>query len=111
MGLVAALLLPCLPLPMLLLGLLGAFALPVAAGAGQRATASSRSGSCCLASPSLGAVRAVAGHRPGQRRPAVQQLLSWMSGSTYYVTQPVALCLVVLALLMLAACFCWRAAG
>ena len=34
----------------------------------------------------------------------VQQLLSWMSGSTYYVTQPVALALVVLALLMLAAC-------
>ena len=36
--------------------------------------------------------------------PRVQQLLSWMSGSTYYVTQPVAMALAVLALLMLAAC-------
>ncbi|WP_429208887.1 Fe(3+)-hydroxamate ABC transporter permease FhuB [Aeromonas veronii] len=34
----------------------------------------------------------------------VQQLLSWMSGSTYYVTLPVAYGLVGLALLMLAAC-------
>ncbi|MGR6425568.1 Fe(3+)-hydroxamate ABC transporter permease FhuB [Aeromonas veronii] len=34
----------------------------------------------------------------------VQQLLSWMSGSTYYVTLPVACGLVGLALLMLAAC-------
>lgn len=34
----------------------------------------------------------------------VQQLLSWMSGSTYYVTLPVASALVGLALLMLAAC-------
>ena len=34
----------------------------------------------------------------------VQQLLSWMSGSTYYVTPPVAYGLTGLALLMLAAC-------
>ncbi|WP_421235447.1 Fe(3+)-hydroxamate ABC transporter permease FhuB [Aeromonas enteropelogenes] len=34
----------------------------------------------------------------------VQQLLSWISGSTYYVTLPVASALVGLALLMLAAC-------
>lgn len=34
----------------------------------------------------------------------VQQLLSWMSGSTYYVSLPVAYGLVGLALLMLAAC-------
>ncbi|ELC7282017.1 Fe(3+)-hydroxamate ABC transporter permease FhuB [Aeromonas veronii] len=34
----------------------------------------------------------------------VQQLLSWMSGSTYYVTLPVAYGLVGLALLMLAGC-------
>ncbi|RQM65350.1 Fe(3+)-hydroxamate ABC transporter permease FhuB [Aeromonas enteropelogenes] len=34
----------------------------------------------------------------------VQQLLSWMSGSTYYVTLPVASALVGFALLMLAAC-------
>ncbi|ATL94356.1 Fe(3+)-hydroxamate ABC transporter permease FhuB [Aeromonas sp. CU5] len=34
----------------------------------------------------------------------VQQLLSWMSGSTYYVTLPVAYGLVGLVLLMLAAC-------
>ncbi|MFQ2293688.1 Fe(3+)-hydroxamate ABC transporter permease FhuB [Aeromonas enteropelogenes] len=34
----------------------------------------------------------------------VQQLLSWMSGSTYYVTLPVASALAGLALLMLAAC-------
>ncbi|MFM5259930.1 Fe(3+)-hydroxamate ABC transporter permease FhuB [Aeromonas veronii] len=34
----------------------------------------------------------------------VQQLLSWMSGSTYYVTLPVAYGLVGLALLMLVAC-------
>lgn len=34
----------------------------------------------------------------------VQQLLSWMSGSTYYVTLPVAYGLVALAVLMLAAC-------
>ncbi|MFM5522836.1 Fe(3+)-hydroxamate ABC transporter permease FhuB [Aeromonas jandaei] len=34
----------------------------------------------------------------------VQQLLSWMSGSTYYVTLPVAYGLVGLALLMLSAC-------
>lgn len=34
----------------------------------------------------------------------VQQLLSWMSGSTYYVTQPVAVALALLALLMLGVC-------
>ncbi|WP_336291512.1 iron ABC transporter permease [Aeromonas dhakensis] len=34
----------------------------------------------------------------------VQQLLSWMSGSTYYVTLPIAGGLVVLALTLLAAC-------
>lgn len=34
----------------------------------------------------------------------VQQLLSWMSGSTYYVTQPVAVALAVLALVMLGVC-------
>ncbi|MNQ92396.1 Iron(3+)-hydroxamate import system permease protein FhuB [compost metagenome] len=34
----------------------------------------------------------------------VQQLLAWMSGSTYYVTLPVAYGLTGLALLMLAAC-------
>ncbi|MEE1955350.1 Fe(3+)-hydroxamate ABC transporter permease FhuB [Aeromonas sp. 75A] len=106
MGVIAtALLLPALPLPLMLSGgLLGAF--------------------CCLLL--LVVVNRKHGFQPerillsgiaitalfeplqaialanGDMR--VQQLLSWMSGSTYYVTLPVTYGLVGLALLMLAAC-------
>ncbi|MFM4708986.1 Fe(3+)-hydroxamate ABC transporter permease FhuB [Aeromonas caviae] len=106
MGVIAAaLLLPALPLPMMLLGgLVGAFACLLLLVLINR-----RNGF----QPErilLSGIAITALFEPlqsialanGDLR--VQQLLSWMSGSTYYVTQPVALALVVLALLMLAAC-------
>ncbi|MDX7818606.1 Fe(3+)-hydroxamate ABC transporter permease FhuB [Aeromonas caviae] len=106
MGVIAAaLLLPALPLPMMLLGgLMGAFACLLLLVLINR-----RNGfqpeRILLSGIAITALfeplQAIALANGDLR---VQQLLSWMSGSTYYVTQPVALALVVLALLMLAAC-------
>lgn len=106
MGVIAAaLLLPALPLPMMLLGgLVGAFACLLLLVLINR-----RNGfqpeRILLSGIAITALfeplQAIALANCDLR---VQQLLSWMSGSTYYVTQPVALALVVLALLMLAAC-------
>ncbi|MEZ6936369.1 Fe(3+)-hydroxamate ABC transporter permease FhuB [Aeromonas sp. S19(2024)] len=106
MGVIAAaLLLPALPLPMLLLGgLVGAFACLLLLVLINR-----RNGfqpeRILLSGIAITALfeplQAIALANGDLR---VQQLLYWMSGSTYYVTQPVALALVVLALLMLAAC-------
>ncbi|MGU5535731.1 Fe(3+)-hydroxamate ABC transporter permease FhuB [Aeromonas caviae] len=106
MGVIAAaLLLPALPLPMMLLGgLVGAFACLLLLVLINR-----RNGfqpeRILLSGIAITALfeplQAIALANDDLR---VQQLLSWMSGSTYYVTQPVALALVVLALLMLAAC-------
>ncbi|MGL6483657.1 Fe(3+)-hydroxamate ABC transporter permease FhuB [Aeromonas caviae] len=105
MGVIAAaLLLPALPLPMLLGGLVGAFACLLLLVLINR-----RNGfqpeRILLSGIAITALfeplQAIALANGDLR---VQQLLSWMSGSTYYVTQPVALALVVLALLMLAAC-------
>ncbi|MDK3164999.1 Fe(3+)-hydroxamate ABC transporter permease FhuB [Aeromonas caviae] len=106
MGVIAAaLLLPALPLPMMLLGgLVGAFACLLLLVLINR-----RNGfqpeRILLSGITITALfeplQAIALANGDLR---VQQLLSWMSGSTYYVTQPVALALVVLALLMLAAC-------
>ncbi|MDX7889943.1 Fe(3+)-hydroxamate ABC transporter permease FhuB [Aeromonas caviae] len=104
-GIAAALLLPALPLPMMLLGgLVGAFACLLLLVLINR-----RNGfqpeRILLSGIAITALfeplQAIALANGDLR---VQQLLSWMSGSTYYVTQPVALALVVLALLMLAAC-------
>ena len=106
MGVIAAaLLLPALPLPMMLLGgLVGAFACLLLLvlinrrnGFQPERILLSGIAITALFEP-LQAIALVNGDL------RVQQLLSWMSGSTYYVTQPVALALVVLALLMLAAC-------
>ncbi|MFQ2787435.1 Fe(3+)-hydroxamate ABC transporter permease FhuB [Aeromonas caviae] len=106
MGVIAAaLLLPALPLPMMLLGgLVGAFACLLLLvlvnrrnGFQPERILLSGIAITALFEP-LQAIALANGD------PRVQQLLSWMSGSTYYVTQPVALALVVLALLMLAAC-------
>ncbi|MFQ2608645.1 Fe(3+)-hydroxamate ABC transporter permease FhuB [Aeromonas caviae] len=106
MGVIAAaLLLPALPLPMMLLGgLVGAFACLLLLVLINR-----RNGfqperillSGIAITELFEPLQAIALANGDLR---VQQLLSWMSGSTYYVTQPVALALVVLALLMLAAC-------
>ncbi len=106
MGVIAAaLLLPALPLPMMLLGgLVGAFACLLLLVLINR-----RNGfqpeRILLSGIAITALfeplQAIALANGDLR---VQQLLSWMSGSTYYVTQPVALALMVLALLMLAAC-------
>lgn len=106
MGVIAAaLLLPALPLPMMLVGgLVGAFACLLLLVLINR-----RNGfqpeRILLSGIAITALfeplQAIALANGDLR---VQQLLSWMSGSTYYVTQPVALALVVLALLMLAAC-------
>ncbi|GKQ74750.1 Fe3+-hydroxamate ABC transporter permease FhuB [Aeromonas caviae] len=106
MGVIAAaLLLPALPLPMMLLGgLVGAFACLLLLVLINR-----RNGfqpeRILLSGIAITALfeplQAIALANGDLR---VQQLLSWMSGSTYYATQPVALALVVLALLMLAAC-------
>ncbi|MCE9862034.1 Fe(3+)-hydroxamate ABC transporter permease FhuB [Aeromonas caviae] len=106
MGVIAAaLLLPALPLPMMLLGgLVGAFACLLLLvlinrrnGVQPERILLSGIAITALFEP----LQAIALANGDLR---VQQLLSWMSGSTYYVTQPVALALVVLALLMLAAC-------
>lgn len=106
MGVIAAaLLLPALPLPMMLLGgLVGAFAcllllVLINRRNGFQPERILLSG---IAITALFEPLQVIALANGDLR--VQQLLSWMSGSTYYVTQPVALALVVLALLMLAAC-------
>ena len=106
MGVIAAaLLLPALPLPMMLLGgLVGAFACLLLLvlinrrnGFQPERVLLSGIAITALFEP----LQAIALANGDLR---VQQLLSWRSGSTYYVTQPVALALVVLALLMLAAC-------
>lgn len=106
MGVIAAaLLLPALPLPMLLLGgLVGAFAcLLLLVLINQRnGFQPERILLSGIAITALFEPLQAIALANGDLR--VQQLLSWMSGSTYYVTQPVALALVVLALLMLAAC-------
>ena len=106
MGVIAAaLLLPALPLPMMLLGgLVGAFACLLLLVLINR-----RNGF----QPErilLSGIAITALFEPLQAIALangdlwVQQLLSWMSGSTYYVTPPVAYGLTGLALLMLAAC-------
>ncbi|WP_323944079.1 Fe(3+)-hydroxamate ABC transporter permease FhuB [Aeromonas caviae] len=106
MGVIAAaLLLPALPLPMMLLGgLVGAFACLLLLVLINRRN-SFQPERILLSGIAITALfeplQAIALANGDLR---VQQLLSWMSGSTYYVTQPVALALVVLALLMLAAC-------
>lgn len=106
MGVIAtALLLPALPLPLMLVGgLLGAFAcllllVVVNRKHGFQPERILLSGIAITALfEPLQAIALVNGDL------RVQQLLSWMSGSTYYVTLPVAYGLVGLALLMLAAC-------
>lgn len=106
MGVIAtALLLPALPLPMMLLGgLIGAFScllllVLVNRKHGFQPERILLSGIAITAL--FEPLQAIALANGDMR---VQQLLSWMSGSTYYVTQPVAYGLVVLAVLMLAAC-------
>ncbi|EQB2598882.1 Fe(3+)-hydroxamate ABC transporter permease FhuB [Aeromonas salmonicida] len=106
MGVIAtALLLPALPLPMMLLGgLLGAFAcllllVLVNRKHGFQPERILLSGIAITAL--FEPLQAIALANGDMR---VQQLLSWMSGSTYYVTLPVAYGLVVLAVSMLAAC-------
>ncbi|MFR9701873.1 Fe(3+)-hydroxamate ABC transporter permease FhuB [Aeromonas sanarellii] len=106
MGVIAtALLLPALPLPMMLLGgLVGAF------GCLLLLVLINRKHGFQPERILLSGIAITALFEPLQAialangDPRVQQLLSWMSGSTYYVTQPVAMALSVLALLMLAAC-------
>lgn len=106
MGVIAtALLLPALPLPIMLLGgLIGAFAcllllVVVNRKHGFQPERILLSGIAITAL--FEPLQAIALANGDMR---VQQLLSWMSGSTYYVTLPVAYGLVGLALLMLAAC-------
>ncbi|ATU99851.1 Fe(3+)-hydroxamate ABC transporter permease FhuB [Aeromonas salmonicida] len=106
MGVIAtALLLPALPLPMMLLGgLLGAFGcllllVLVNRKHGFQPERILLSGIAITAL--FEPLQAIALANGDMR---VQQLLSWMSGSTYYVTLPVAYGLVALAVLMLAAC-------
>lgn len=106
MGVIAtALLLPALPLPMMLLGgLIGAFGcllllVLVNRKHGFQPERILLSGIAITAL--FEPLQAIALANGDMR---VQQLLSWMSGSTYYVTLPVAYGLVVLAVLMLAAC-------
>ena len=100
-----ALLLPALPLPIMLLGgLLGAFGcllllVVVNRKHGFQPERILLSGIAITAL--FEPLQAIALANGDLR---VQQLLSWMSGSTYYVTLPVAYGLVGLALLMLAAC-------
>lgn len=106
MGVIAtALLLPTLPLPMMLLGgLVGAFGCLLLLvlinrkhGFQPERILLSGIAITALFEP----LQAIALANGDLR---VQQLLSWMSGSTYYVTQPVAWALALLALLMLGAC-------
>ncbi|AEB52057.1 Fe(3+)-hydroxamate ABC transporter permease FhuB [Aeromonas veronii] len=106
MGVIAtALLLPALPLPLMLVGgLLGAFVcllllVVVNCKHGFQPERILLSGIAITAL--FEPLQAIALANGDLR---VQQLLSWMSGSTYYVTLPVAYGLVGLALLMLAAC-------
>ncbi|WP_348685905.1 Fe(3+)-hydroxamate ABC transporter permease FhuB [Aeromonas bestiarum] len=106
MGVIAtALLLPALPLPIMLLGgLLGAFVcllllVLVNRKHGFQPERILLSGIAITAL--FEPLQAIALANGDMR---VQQLLSWMSGSTYYVTLPVAYGLVALAVLMLAAC-------
>ncbi|MDM5133281.1 Fe(3+)-hydroxamate ABC transporter permease FhuB [Aeromonas piscicola] len=106
MGVIAtALLLPALPLPIMLLGgLLGAFAcllllVLVNRKHGFQPERILLSGIAITAL--FEPLQAIALANGDMR---VLQLLSWMSGSTYYVTLPVAYGLVALAVLMLAAC-------
>ncbi|MFQ1842870.1 Fe(3+)-hydroxamate ABC transporter permease FhuB [Aeromonas veronii] len=106
MGVIAtALLLPALPLPIMLLGgLIGAFAcllllVLVNRKHGFQPERILLSGIAITAL--FEPLQAIALANGDMR---VQQLLSWMSGSTYYVTLPVAYGLVGLALLMLVAC-------
>ena len=106
MGVIAtALLLPALPLPMMLAGgLLGAFGcllllLLVNRSHGFQPERLLLSGIAITAL--FEPLQAIALANGDLR---VQQLLSWMSGSTYYVTLPIAGGLVVLALTLLAAC-------
>jgi len=106
MGVIAtALLLPALPLPLMLSGgLLGAFGcllllVVVNRKHGFQPERILLSGIAITAL--FEPLQAIALANGDLR---VQQLLSWMSGSTYYVTLPVAYGLVGLALLMLAAC-------
>lgn len=106
MGVIAtALLLPALPLPIMLLGgLIGAFGcllllVLVNRKHGFQPERILLSGIAITAL--FEPLQAIALANGDMR---VQQLLSWMSGSTYYVTLPVAYGLVALAVLMLAAC-------
>ncbi|MBW3808069.1 Fe(3+)-hydroxamate ABC transporter permease FhuB [Aeromonas jandaei] len=106
MGVIAtALLLPALPLPLMLAGgLLGAFGcllllVVVNRKHGFQPERILLSGIAITAL--FEPLQAIALANGDMR---VQQLLSWMSGSTYYVTLSVAYGLVGLALLMLAAC-------
>ncbi|MDM5150818.1 Fe(3+)-hydroxamate ABC transporter permease FhuB [Aeromonas salmonicida] len=106
MGVIAtALLLPALPLPIMLLGgLLGAFAcllllVLVNRKHGFQPERILLSGIAITAL--FEPLQAIALANGDMR---VQQLLSWMSGSTYYVTPLIASALVVLAVVMLAAC-------
>ncbi|HEA3090317.1 TPA: Fe(3+)-hydroxamate ABC transporter permease FhuB [Aeromonas salmonicida] len=106
MGVIATvLLLPALPLPLMLVGgLLGAFAcllllVVVNRKHGFQPERILLSGIAITAL--FEPLQAIALANGDMR---VQQLLSWMSGSTYYVTLPVAYGLVGLGLLMLAAC-------
>ncbi|MGY3887299.1 Fe(3+)-hydroxamate ABC transporter permease FhuB [Aeromonas aquatica] len=106
MGVIAtALLLPALPLPMLLLGgLLGAFGsllllVLVNRKHGFQPERILLSGIAITAL--FEPLQAIALANGDMR---VQQLLAWMSGSTYYVTLPVGYGLAGLALLMLVAC-------
>ncbi|WP_323889152.1 Fe(3+)-hydroxamate ABC transporter permease FhuB [Aeromonas veronii] len=102
---VTALLLPALPLPLMLSGgLLGAFGcllllVVVNRKEGFQPERILLSGIAITAL--FEPLQAIALANGDMR---VQQLLSWMSGSTYYVTLPVAYGLVGLALLMLSAC-------
>lgn len=100
-----ALLLPTLPLPMMLLGgLVGAFGclLLLVAINRRHGFQPERILLSGIAITALFEPLQAIALANGDLR--VQQLLSWMSGSTYYVTLPVASALVGLALLMLAAC-------
>ncbi|MEZ6967417.1 Fe(3+)-hydroxamate ABC transporter permease FhuB [Aeromonas sp. S9(2024)] len=100
-----ALLLPALPLPIMLLGgLVGAFGclLLLVAINRRHGFQPERILLSGIAITALFEPLQAIALANGDLR--VQQLLSWMSGSTYYVTLPVASALVGLALLMLAAC-------
>lgn len=100
-----ALLLPALPLPMMLLGgLVGAFGclLLLVAINRRHGFQPERILLSGIAITALFEPLQAIALANGDLR--VQQLLSWMPGSTYYVTLPVASALVGLALLMLAAC-------